>query len=201
MLMLLPFPLVASGTTTYTATKLARVDPTNNATTPAGWNAWQGNASGIPAAITLFASDNSATGWGINTSVQWTLANTGATTNNNTGAYPDAVIVSNWYNGASISNPALVRFTGLNVSRVYDIGMLGSRGGGTNDRGTQYGIGSDIRNQISDANTTRVALFPKIAPDASGVITVKIATGTGTNGTNGGFCYFNGCTIQEYVAS
>lgn len=100
-----------------------------------------------------------------------------ATTGNNSGLYPDAVITSAAHIYATGSTPAKIKIYGLNNLKNYNVKLFGytsSTGQSGDSAITQYIIGGVTKELIVKLNTTQSVLFTGIVP-VNGEIEVTIA--------------------------
>lgn len=153
----------------------------------AGTSQAQNNNLGI--SLNLNDTAGSPTGWRITTATPFNAAqdNNGITTTGDTGAYPNAVSIRNWYNGnanagdnGGVSTPTTtLDITGLNPAKTYAFKVAGFRGAA--DRKVIYTIGGtsitiDAGTGSADSN---VANFSAIAPDSNGKISLTFARASG----------------------
>ncbi|NYD88756.1 sialate O-acetylesterase [Sphingomonas melonis] len=187
-----------SGTPTATG-KVAQFDTgeSGSPATPGGWNRWT-YAAGTGLVSTAFNNpDGSATGWTGTTTVNGDggATNTGATTGNNTGVYPDAVLQSYYFNQNQASST--LKIAGLDPTKVYDLELTGSRT--ATDRYTDFTVNGVTKQLDAGNNTTQVVTFAKVAPNLSGEITFSFKAGRGANNVLSGFGYFSGGRLIEYT--
>jgi hypothetical protein len=173
--------------------------------TPSGWNRWT-YAAGTGLVATPFKTVQGAdTTWVGSTVLNGDggATNTGATTGNNSGVYPDAVLQSYYFNQNQATST--LKIAGLDTTKAYDLELTGSRTAA--DRYTDF-IVNGVTKQLnagfveangSPGNTSQVVTFSKIVPNASGEITFSFTKGTGPNGVVSGFGYFSGGRIIEYT--
>lgn len=176
-----------------------------------GWNAIWGESNPDNAAGTIDSSrpnsgNNNWAGWGniagsgvsvraINTgndTTSWARAalNTGATTGNNSGVYPDLVLTSFWYvNGGS----GRLQLYGLDNSKTYKVTLIGSRanpGGGATRRSLFTVEGTQLATLECIDNTSNTRERTGVNPN-SGVIDIRL------NKDNDSFAYLNALVIEE----
>jgi predicted esterase len=158
-------------------------------TVPGNWN----NTAKMPAANDLFANlkDANGTGTGINMNLvtAWTgINNQGMNTGNNSGAYPDAAIVSSYYT----TTVQTVRLTGLPKGK-YNFAFLGSRANPLAGVGVtgQYTIGSQVVTLNAANNAQNVATINNVEPSADSIINITVQRATGSS-----FAYLNVMEIQ-----
>ena len=179
--------------------KVAQFDTgeTGSPATPSGWNRWT-YAAGTGLVSTPFNTPAGAsTGWTGSTVVNGDggATNTGATTGNNSGVYPDAVLQSYYFNQNQASST--LKIAGLDPTKVYDLELTGSRT--ATDRYTDFTVNGVTKQLDAGNNTTQVVTFSKIAPNSSGEITFSFKNGKGANGVQSGFGYFSGGRLIEYT--
>lgn len=186
--------------------KISHTSP--GATAVATYNRWSipADAAGTPSAnaglsVALVDTAGVSTGWTatIGQPFVGAGATTGTSTGNDSGAAPDAVLVSNWFVGDAASpnarrDPATITLSGLNPAKLYDLRFLGSRATAT-ARDTTYtvaGVNTKSGSHSNNNNTSVTTTLTDLQPNADGtlLITVK-ASGTGT------FGYLNETRITE----
>lgn len=189
------------GTPTYSATgKSAQMNygGDNVDTNPAvaGWNNRKVSTNATATSVVTPAGAN--TGWtdyetvsGV-PSASGGAANTGATTGNNSGVYPDAVMTSYWFHQSD--TPANHVFGGLDDAKAYDVTLFSSRA--TTGRFTAFTINGNTQTLDASNNTTQTVTFAKVRP-SGGVINVGWGKGA-INGTASGFAYLNAAVVTEY---
>lgn len=180
------------------------------APTVSGWHAIWGECNPDNAAGTIDSSransgNNNWAGWGniggtgvsirtINTgndTVSWARAatNTGQSTGNNSGIYPDLVLTSFWYvNGGS----GLLELYGLNDAKTYKIDVIGSRDsavGGT--RRSIFTVDGNVLTALETiGNTSNIRTQTGCTP-SSGVIQIRL------DKDNNSLAYINAIVITE----
>ena len=120
--------------------------------------------------------------------------NAGKNTGNNSGIVPDNVLMSNyWLDNTQISS---FRITGLNTSRKYRFGFVGSsssNGWFKGDYTAKYTIGDRSVYLNSWENSTKIVYIGNVKPDGSGNVLINFST------TADGDWGFNaGLIIHEY---
>ena len=156
----------------------------------APWN----NMNSAPNAGATIANlkDDSATstGFGIKLVDTWTGANNvGPTTGNNSGVYPDNVMQSLYYDGSGA--PRHINITGLSSKGKYNVIFYSGRAGVTDDRITNYTIGSQTVSLNGASNTSHTVQINNISPDASGNISITAFQDAGAP-----FTYINALQLQ-----
>jgi hypothetical protein len=121
--------------------------------------------------------------------------NAGMNTGNNSGVVPDNVLRSDyWLDNLQISS---FRITGLNTSRKYRFGFVGSsspNGWMKGDYTAKYTIGDRSVYLNSWQNTTKIVYIGNVTPDGSGNVLINFST------TADGDWGFNaGVIIHEYT--
>lgn len=147
-------------------------------------NPWN-STNGVTAAGSTFSNLKDATGAGTGMGMKlvqgWTTATSGATTNTNSGIYPDAVMKTLYYD--AVSSVKNILFTNLSSSRKYDFTFFASRSGNApsdDNRITWYSIGTQtVSLAASPSNTSRTVQIRGISPDANGQIQVNIQRDAG----------------------
>lgn len=113
--------------------------------------------------------------------------NQGANTGNNSGVYPDAVMVTNWWTTTDLQT---IRFTGLDPQFKYSFTFFGSRAGISDARVAAYTINSTTVTLNAQNNSTQTVSIPDVRPDGSGGISVNIVAAAGSS-----FAYINAMVI------
>lgn len=135
------------------------------------------------------------TGWDLATTTPFIYgANTGSTTGSNSGIVPDTVLQNFCYGNSAAAGAGIIvlEFTGLDDTRLYSLGIGGSRAT-TGSRITKYTVNGDTAGAQSLEtvnNTAAQAFFASIAPVA-GKITVRIEF------TNNQFAYCNWAVLTQ----
>src|SRR5262249_46476208 len=116
----------------------------------------------------------------------------GQRTGNNSGVYPDTVMMSAYWTSTVQQT---FNITGLDTSknRTYAITFFGSRGGVTDNRTTLYtanGISATLNAASNSQNTVTIG---GLKPNAQGIIPVTLQNGTGSV-----FGYINAMVIHNY---
>ena len=103
--------------------------------------------------------------------------NAGKSTGNNSGIVPDNVLMSNyWLDNTQISS---FRITGLNTSRKYRFGFVGSsssNGWFKGDYTAKYTIGDRSVYLNSWENSTKIVYIGNVKPDGSGNVLINFST-------------------------
>ncbi len=109
--------------------------------------------------------------------------NSGVTTGNNSGVYPDAVLADYYYFGI-YSGPETVdtKVTGLDTSKLYNLTFFGaSNFASVPDNGsTVYTIGNQSDTLRVQNNTTNTATINGVKPATDGTITYTMSKGLNT---------------------
>lgn len=204
-------PVAAAGKVAVTKLTLRlNLGMNGAAPTVAGWSAIWGESNPDNAAGTIDSSrtnsgNNNWAGWGniagsgvsiraINTgndTTSWARAaiNSGATTGNNSGIYPDLVLTSFWYvNGGQ----GRLELYGLDNSKTYKITLLGSRAnpGGATRRSLFTVGGVQLATLECIDNTTNTRQRTGVTP-SSGVIPIIL------DKDNDSFAYLNSIVLEE----
>ncbi len=150
-----------------------------SANAPAPWN-------NISAASTtnLLNGNGVTTATGIQfLNTNWNAGDAGATTGNNSGVYPDAVIKDYfWFGAYSAPNTVDVNLTGLTPAGKYNITLFGSSAwtGLGNNGTTVYTINGVAKPLYVDKNNQNTVTFSAITPNASGNISINLSKGAAT---------------------
>ncbi|HVT62373.1 MAG TPA: fibronectin type III domain-containing protein, partial [Legionellaceae bacterium] len=116
------------------------------------------------------------TGW-------WATYNSGVSTGNNSGVYPDAVMADYFYFGI-YGGPETVdtKITGLDASRIYNLTFYGaSNFANVPDNGsTVYTVGSQSDTLRVQNNTKNTVSINGVKPAADGTITFTMSKGINT---------------------
>ncbi len=109
--------------------------------------------------------------------------NAGATTGNNSGVYPDAVLKDYYYFG-TFGGPDTVaaKITGLSTSKKYTLTFLGSSNyaGYAENGSTIYQAGSQAVALPVQNNTSNTVTISSVKPDSTGTISYKMYKAAGT---------------------
>lgn len=161
-------------------------------TTPAATAPWN-NMTG-DSFQNLLNSKGVASGVGISLSPSgWYTSADGATTGNNSGVYPDAVMRDNYYFGLSWqADTVWINLTGLEQSTKYRIALFSSSTNAQSQGGTVFATAGLVRTAGTYNNTSQVALFNELMSGADGTITVKMYKATGTQ-----IGYLNAVVIEK----
>ncbi|MTI38373.1 fibronectin type III domain-containing protein, partial [Fulvivirga lutimaris] len=125
----------------------------------------------------------------------WSGGNSqGFTTGDDSGMYPD-IAMSTYY--ADNSNTTKrISFTDLDPSKLYDFVFFASRAGITEDRFTEYTIGSKRVTLNSRNNSNGVVRINAVSPDVNGEIVVGVARAAGSS-----WAYINAMELHYYEPS
>jgi hypothetical protein len=145
----------------------------------APWN----NVTGVTSTNFVDAS-GAPTTIGLAMQTTWfSVFNSGPTTGNNSGIYPDAVL-KDYYYFAIFGGPTSLtsKITGLDTSRSYNLNFYaGSSWPGASDNGTTtFTIGSQTDSLYVQNNTTKTAAFNSVKPASDGTITFTMGVTAGT---------------------
>lgn len=114
--------------------------------------------------------------------------NQGANTGNNSGVYPDAVMVTSWW---TTTEPQTMRFTGLDPQYKYSFTFFGSRAGISDARVASYTINGTTVTLNAQNNSSQTVAIPDIRPDVDGGISVNMVAAAGSS-----FAYINAMVIS-----
>jgi hypothetical protein len=119
----------------------------------------------------------------------------GATTGNNSGVYPDNVMIGYWFSQSG--GVATHVFAGLDDAKAYDFTFFASRTSA--GRSTQFTVNGAVQTLDASNNTTQTVTFAKVRP-SGGAVNMSWTAGT-LNGTTSTFGYINAGVITEYSIS
>jgi predicted esterase len=102
------------------------------------------------------------------------LANIGSGTGNNSGVFPDSVLLSNYIIGTGTT--ATVKFSNLDQSKRYRVGFSGSNNNWAPSYNTTYSIGNRTVYLSGLYNTTKAVYIDGVIPNVNGEITANIST-------------------------
>lgn len=107
--------------------------------------------------------------------------NSGVSTGNNSGVYPDNVMISDWFvtpDGSTYS----FKVTGLKPDSLYSLTFFASNV--TANRATQFKIGTDSVTLTAYNNTTNTATISNAVAASDSSVTVNVTRGIGTDWGN-----------------
>lgn len=155
---------------------------------------WNNISSTATATLTSEAGQSGPVTFSI-LSAPWNSWYEGATTGNNSGIVPDAVIRDYYYFGI-FGAPETVQFrlAGLPLGYKYNLRIMGSsRWTGTANNGsTVYTIGAQSQTLNVQNNSQNMAVFTGLTADANGFITVTMSKAPGTP-----VGYLNGLILEQ----
>lgn len=163
------------------------------------WNSFNAVQTGTTSvtAGTKISNLKEETGVGTTTSVQllekWAQHYEGVVTGNNSGAFPDSIMMSGYYFATSSSPLKTVRVAGLNSSKKYNLVFFGSRNYSKTQL-THFTAGGQTVSLETTGNSTNTVQINSIVPN-QGVIDVAIT------GEAGRYAVINAMVIQEYDAT
>lgn len=181
--------LTARAPVVPTATAGVIVDFGTSATPTTG-NANNITDSAAGAVANAVAVDGSASGLRIAV----TSAFTGAGTTGVAAATPFPAAASGDFLYAAGSMTGVVTISGLSAEKLYDIELLASRGGVTDDRTTAFTIGGTTKTLQAANNAGSTANFTGLVP-VGGALTVRVAPGAGS-----AYGYLNALRITPRAA-
>ncbi|RPE08364.1 hypothetical protein EGT74_15035 [Chitinophaga lutea] len=152
-------------------------------TAPAPWN----NVTGLTTGSLVNDNGETTTAGLTFDTWWWATHNQGAVTGNNSGVYPDAVLAEYLYFGSLpgvFSSPSSIngKITGLETNRAYTVKfMAGSQWGAPQpDNGTtNFTIGGVTKPLYTHNNTSNLAVFANLTPNAAGEIAFNLAVPAG----------------------
>ena len=156
----------------------------------APWNNMN-SAPNTGATIANLKDDSAtSTGFGIRLVDAWTGANNvGPVTGNNSGVYPDNVMQSLYYDGSGA--PRHINITGLSSKGKYNVIFYSGRAGVSDNRITNYTIGSQTVSLNGASNTNQTVQINNVSADASGNISITAMQDPGA-----AFTYINALQLQ-----
>ncbi len=160
---------------------------------PAPWN----NTNNLPGAKISLPLNNefgASTGVVLSFVRNFTDYNSlGAQTGNDSGVFPDAVLKGFYY--SVFPDSAIVLLSNLNLNFTYDISTIASYGN-YSWGSTIYKIGNTQITLNPLQNTSNLASFNNIIPDANGQIRIIVKNAPGAS-----FAFINGLTLQAHSYS
>jgi len=157
------------------------------------WN----NFNSLPNANTAISSIKDETG--VTSAINVTLLDAftgandlGVNTGTNSGVYPDEVLRTCFYEETTTAKR--VRISGLSSGLKYNVIFFGSRGSVSDNRTTDYTIGSTTVSLNAASNATNTVQINGVTPDASGYITFTVKRGSGAS-----YAYLSSIVLQSYV--
>jgi predicted esterase len=113
----------------------------------------------------------------------------GVNTGNNSGVYPDAVMISCYFTNDATQS---IRIYGLNIANKYNFTFFGSRSGVTDDRTSVYTIGTTSVSLNAANNSTNTVSINNVTPNPDGSVTMTLAKTSAAL-----FAYLNAMVIQS----
>jgi hypothetical protein len=171
---------------------------TANTLASAPWN----NTAKQPAVNDTFSNlkNNSGSGSGVNVILQTAFGGAydqGATTGNNSGVVPDAVLHEYyWFGIFSAPSEEYIKVTGLNTGNQYRFKFVASsvftnNGTITNNGSTVFSIGSKSASVNVQNNTTNLGIIEGVTTNNVGEVLIHL-----TKGVNAAAGYINGMIIE-----
>jgi predicted esterase len=134
-----------------------------------------------------------ATGASVTLLDAWTAQTaTGFTTGNNSGLYPDNVMITSYYYSTA-ANTRRIRLSGLSATKRYNLVFFASRNNYATPLTTRYTVGAQSVDLNAQNNTTNTVQLNDLAPDASGQITITAQAVVGPNS------YIGAMVVQAYT--
>lgn len=115
--------------------------------------------------------------------------NFGATTGNNSGVFPDNVMITAYWTNTTAQT---IQFYGLDPARKFTFTFFGSRGNVSDNRITNYTINGETVSLQSAANKMNTVKMFNVVPAADGTVTLTIQNGTGSV-----YGYLNAMVIES----
>jgi len=156
----------------------------NDGTNSEGGN-WNNTNTKYPDINDVFAnmidSSGDATAIGLKVITPWQQMgggsnNSGTSTGNNSGVYPDNVLRSAYWTLHTASQS--IQVYGLDTSESYDFTFFGSRVA-SDPRTTNYQIGSRTVSLNTGNNTSNTVTIDDVKPDQAGTVTLTLSAGSG----------------------
>ena len=157
------------------------------------WNNLSSRSIAGAAIANLSDDKGGSTGISLKMLDQWGDGNAnelGMTTGNNSGAVPDRVMQTAYWEGSS--DTRRIELSGLSPDAKYNFAFFGSRNGGGN-RSATYTIGTQSATLEAAYNTQNTAQINGIAVDASGKLLIEVKKASGSS-----YAYLNAIVIQSY---
>jgi hypothetical protein len=139
--------------------------------------------------------DETGAASGINITILDTFTganNVGATTGDNSGVFPDAVIRTFFYDQSGTDRR--VRISGLSADRKYNLVFFGGRAAVSDNRNTIYGAGGQAVTLNAASNTANTVQINGLSADSTGSIIFTVRQASGSLAA-----YINAMVIQSYV--
>ena len=145
------------------------------------WNALQGTTTNN----LLDSTGNTTTvGLSFSPSTWWNTSNDGSSTGNNSGVYPDVVLLDYMWFGAYYGGPNTIggTVTGLDTTQTYTLTFFSNStySGVTNNGTTTYTVGSQTVSLAVQNNQHNTASITGIKPASGGVIPFTLGLGSNT---------------------
>jgi large repetitive protein len=151
------------------------------ASEPAQGAPWNNTSSApnVGAGVANLKDDQGAlTGYGITLLDAWAGSNnTGTTTGNNSGVYPDNVMQDFYFDDGG--GAKRMNITGLSPRSKYNVIFFAARGNATDNRITHYAIGSQSVQLNAADNTQQTVAINNVSPDATGKILLSMTKDAG----------------------
>jgi hypothetical protein len=143
--------------------------------TPADWNRLAGGDHTTNMTMALVNPAGQALGWSIFVDAITSTSNQGSVTGNDSGKYPDSVIMQYHYNGMDPAGGPTIPITavvwrGLNPASTYYIEALGNRA--SSPRDSIFTIDAIAKPLDAAFNTSRFVSFAGVRPKSDGTITM-----------------------------
>ncbi|TXJ28327.1 MAG: T9SS type A sorting domain-containing protein [Chitinophagaceae bacterium] len=112
----------------------------------------------------------------------------GVNTGNNSGVYPDPVMISAYY---TTTTPQTIRISGLGAGKKANFTFFGSRAGVTDNRTSVYTINGNSVSLNAASNSRNTVSLNNMVADASGNLTLTLSAGSGA-----AYGYLNAMVIE-----
>ncbi|HYK56338.1 MAG TPA: carbohydrate-binding protein, partial [Flavisolibacter sp.] len=166
-----------------------------NQTSPEGapWNNMNTAPTAGAAIADLKDEANSSTGMSISLLDSWTAQTaTGYTTGNNSGLYPDNVMVNSYYYNAN-NVARRIQLGGLSNSKKYNLIFFASRNNNATSLVTRYSAGGQSAELQVANNTSNTVKISDISPDENGQILITALATVGPN------AYIGSLVVESYT--
>src|SRR6218665_526467 len=169
-------------------------DGTNQASAP--WNNTNKNNPALgDKFLALKDEDGTTTAVGMELTSNWLAIgngsnNLGVNTGNNSGIYPDKVIMTAYYTTSGAAQT--IRISGLGANRRANFTFLGSRTGVTDNRTSVYTINGVSASLNAASNSQTTASLNNMQADANGQLILTLTAGAGA-----AYGYLNSMIIES----
>jgi hypothetical protein len=184
-----PYSNIAGGSTVAYTVEVQMNDGSQSPAQGAPWNSI--NTLIYPGYLlpNMINTNNQPTGINLGMLTNFTGYNiVGTSTGNNSGIYPDNVMVGLFY--VNFGDTAKLYVSGLNLTSTYNFNFFGSRVTPPTSVVSNYQIGNQVATLDAANNTTRTVQIAGVKPDSTGRIYFMLYNSDGGRG------YLNALTID-----